>query len=342
MTKSNNGTPDSIQAAIDALSGIDELKAEMDKQTIERAIAALDKLLKKVEKRAETAEEFREKYGRKRFTSSTAGKGVILAYTYWAYLRKEGLSNAELIAQPLYRDMNAIRAKVETVEDARLYNQYLQLEAWLAEGFEAALFMRNGLRSVLAHFYSIVSGAIAGEELRNALGAQADEDKVALWLSLLSVDSIRPTLSSYEAALTLRQNAENGLQYLKVYNTLITIIAAEIEIPELVIFQMDMQPVNELITDLNEALDLLRGHISKREVVADEEALKTHPPRFTERAMSATLEAFREVSPDAPPIPEENIKATERYLRDNILHGNKAWQNLFTQLSNNYWWRIAR
>lgn len=342
MAKSNNGTPDGIKAALDALSGIEELKTEQDKQAVERAIAALDKLLKKVEKRAETAEEFREKYGRKRFTSSTAGKGVILAYSYWAYLRKEGLSNAELIAQPLYKDMNAIRAKVETVEDARLYNQYLQLEAWLAEGFEAALFMRNGLRSVLAHFYSITSGAIAGEELRDALGAQADEDKVALWLSLLSVDNLRPTTSTYETALTLRQNIENGLQYLKVYNTLITIIAAEIEIPELVIFQMDMQPVNELITDLNEALDLLRGAIDKRATVPDEQALTTAPPLFTERAKRATLEAFREVSPDAPPIPEENIRATERYIRDNILHGSKAWQNLFTQLSNNYWWRIAR
>lgn len=346
MTKGNNDTPDSVQAALAELSKasdkINALYEEQLKQATEHFSAAMDKLLKKVDIRAETAEEFKAKYGRKRFTSSTAGKGVILAYTYWAYLRKEGLSNAELISQPLYKDINALRDKVETMEDARLYNQYLQLEAWLAEAYSAALFMRNGLRSVLAHFYSIASGAIAGEELRNALGAQADEGKVALWLSLLSVDNLRPTASTYEAALTLRQNAENGLQYLNVYNTLITIIAAEIGIPELVIFQMDMQPVNELITDLNEALELLRGHISKREVVADEEALKTHPPRFTECAMSATLEAFREVSPDAPPIPEENIRATERYLRDNILHGSKAWQNLFTQLSNNYWWRIAR
>lgn len=342
MAQNNNGTPDGIKAALDALSGIEELKADMDRQAIENAIAALDKLLKKVEKRAETAEEVKAKYGRKRFTSATAGKSHIYAYIYWGYLRKEGLSNAELITQPLYRDLNAIRDKVETVEDARLYNQYLHLEEWLGSAFDTALFMRNGLRSVLAHFYSIVSGAIAGENLRDALGAQADEGNIALWLSLLSVDSLRPTLSSYEAVLTLRQNTENGLRYLHLYNTLITIIAAEIEIPELVIFQMDMEPVLELITQLNEALDLLRGHISKREVVADEEALKTHPPRFTERAMSATLEAFRDVSPDAPPIPEENIKATERYIRDNILHGNKAWSNLFTQLSKNYWWRIAR
>ena len=358
MAKRDKAIQIGKQTTIDEKTEIDPEKAEQAVQAIEKAMSAdreteqaaqaientmsiLGKGAKSKQK-AETAEEFREKYGRKRFTSSSAGKGIIYAYSYWAYLRKEGLSNAELITQPLYKDMDAIRAKVETMEDARLYNQYLQLEVWLGEAHSAALFMRNGLRSVLAHFYSIASGAIAGEELRNALGAQADKGEVALWLSLLSVDNLRPTASSYEAVLTLRQNIENGLQYLNVYNTLITIIAAETEIPELVIFQMDMQPVNELITDLNEALGLLRDAIKKREVVPDEQALTTAPPRFTERAMSATLEAFRDVSPDAPPIPEENIKATQRYLRDNILHGSKAWANLFSQLSKNYWWRIAR
>ena len=293
---------------------------------------------------AENSEEFKVKYGRKRFNSSTAGRSIIYAYSYWAYLRKEdeNLSNADLLAHPLYKDMNAIRAKVNTMEDARLYNQYLLLEAWLGEAFEAALFMRNGLRSVLAHFYSIASGAIAGEELRDALGAQADEDKVALWLSLLSVDNLRPTSSTHEAALTLRQNIENGLQYLNVYNTLITIIAPAVDVPELVVFKMNMQPVNELIGDLNEALGLLRAAIDKRETVPDEQSLTTAPPLFTESAKRATLEAFRDVSPDAPPIPEENIRETKRYLRDNILHGTRAWQNLFPQLSKNYWWRIAR
>lgn len=291
---------------------------------------------------AKTAQEVREKYGKKRFTSSSAGKSHILAYIFWGYLKNEGLSNAELLAQPLYSDMDAIKAKVNTPEDAYLYNQYLQLEVWVSDAFESALFMRNGVRSVLAHFYSIVSGAIAGEELRDALGAQADSGKIALWLSLLSVDSLRPTLSSYEAALTLRKNEENGLCYLNIYNTLISIIAEEIEIPEFTIFKMDMEPVNELITQLNDVLDALRSNIQKRPVVSNEQALTTAPPLFTERAMSATLEAFRDISPDAPPIPEENIKATKRYLRDNIIHGNKAWSNLFTQLSNNYWRRMAR
>ena len=58
-----------------------------------------------------------------------------------------------------------------------------------------------------------------------------------------------------------------------------------------------------------------------------------------EEALEATLEAFRDVSPDAPPIPEENITYTERNLRAFVLRGTKAWSNLFTILSRDYWRR---
>ena len=338
--RSKKAAQDGVKAAIDALSEIEELKADMDKQAIENASDALERGLKKLKGKAETAEEFREKYAKKRFTSSTAGRSIIYSYLYWGYLKNEGLSNEELIAQPLYKDLEAIRQKIATVDDAYIYNQYLHLEEWIANAFETALFMRNGLSSVLSHFYSIVSGAIAGEELRNALGAQADDGNVGLWLSLLSVDSIRPTTSSYDTVLALRRNADKALRYLNVYNTLIATIAIEIDIPELVIFQTDMSGIKDSIAHLNEALELLRGHISKRETVPDEQAVTTYPPAFTQRALEATLEAFRDVSPDAPPIPEANIKATERKIRDTVIvHGNKAWTNLFTILSRDYWRR---
>lgn len=340
MTKRDKAAQSGIQGALDALTGIDELRAEQEQAAIESATEALDKGLKKLKGKAETAEEFKAKYGRKRFTSATAGKSIIYSYLYWGYLKNEGLSNEELIAQPLYRDLDAIRAKVATVDDAYIYNQYIHLEEWLANAFETALFMRNATKSVLAHFHSIATGAIAGEELRDALGAKADEGKIAIWLSTLSVDSIRPTTGSYETALTLRANAENGLRYLNVFNTLIAIIGTEIEIPELTLFQVDMSVIDDSIAQLNEVLGLLRDNIRKRETVPNEQALTTAPPLFTERALEATLEAFRDVSPDAPPIPEENIKATERKIRDTIIvHGNKAWTNLFTILSRDYWRR---
>lgn len=333
---------DKLSYALDYLTnekGYDPDK-DMLRELIEATVYQMQKDKPRTRKaKAETAEEFKAKYGKKRFTSSSAGKSIIYAYLYWGYLKNEGLSNEELISQPLYKDIEAIRSKVATVEDARLYNHYLMLEEWLGNAFETALFMRNGVNSVLSHFYSIASGAIAGEELRSALGAQADEGNVALWLSLLSVDSIRPTTSSYDMALTLRRNIEKGLRYLNVYNTLIEIIGTEIQIPELVLFQVDMSATYDSIARLNEALSLLRDAISKRETVPDEQAITTAPPAFTEKALKATLEAFREVSPYAPPIPETNIKATERYIRDNILNGNRAWTNLFVILSSDYWRR---
>ena len=339
MTKRDKAAPDGIKAALDALTGIEELQADMQRQAIESATEALDKGLKKLKVKAETAEEFKAKYGRKRFTSSTAGKAHILAYIYWAYLKNEGLSNEELLAQPLYKNLSSMSEKLKTFEELNIYNAYIHLEEWLGNALETALFMRNATKSVLAHFYSIASGAIAGEELRDALGAQADEGKIAIWLSTLSVDSIRPTTGSYETVLVLRQNIDKGLRYINVYNTLVKMIAEAIEIPELDVFLLDMEPIRTITSQLNEALDLLREAIRKRETVPNEQALTTAPPLFTERALEATLEAFRDVSPDAPPIPEENITYTERNLRAFVLRGVKAWSNLFTILSRDYWRR---
>ena len=104
--RSKKAAQDGVKAAIDALSEIEELKADMDKHAIENASDALERGLKKLKGKAETAEEFREKYAKKRFTSSTAGRSIIYSYLYWGYLKNEGLSNEELIAQPLYNAKN--------------------------------------------------------------------------------------------------------------------------------------------------------------------------------------------------------------------------------------------
>lgn len=288
---------------------------------------------------AKTAQEVKEKYGRKRFNSSNAGESVIYAYIYWGYLKNEGVSNEEIATQPLYKDLDAIRAKVETVEDALKYNVYVHLQEWLANAFETAVFMKNATSSAISHFYSIASSTIAAENLRKALGEKAEENNISLWLSTLSADHLRPTTATYETALSLRKNIEKGLRYLNVFNTLIQLIANATDIPELVLFQINISSTHEIIDKLNEALEVLREEISAREVVPDDRALTTYPPLFTERAMSATLEAFRDVEKDAPRIPEENITNTERNLKLSVLTGAKAWTNLFTLLSKDYWRR---
>lgn len=288
-------------------------------------------------KKAETAEEFKAKYGRKRFTSDTAGKAHIYAYIYWAYLKNEGLSNEELIAQPLYKNLDAISEKIKTLKGLHVYNAYIGLEDWIGQTLEAALFMSNSVKSVLAHIYSIASGAIAGEELKNTLGAQASDDNIWIWLHLLSVDSIRPTTGSYQTVLTLRKNVETGLTYLNAYNTFIGILADELEIPELTVFQLNLEPIANTTAQLNEALSALRDSIKQREVVADRQEPKTLPIPFTPKEMEATLEAFRDISLDVPPIPERSIMYTKRNVSFSVIHGTRSWSSLFNMFFKNSW-----
>lgn len=284
-----------------------------------------------LKKRAENSEEFRAKYGRKRFTSSNAGRSIIYSYLYWGYLKNEGLTNDELREWPLYNSLNAIRNKIETVDDEYVYIQFIQFEGWLASAFEAALFMRNGVKSVLAHFHSIVTGVIAAEGLREELGEKANEKNTELWLSLLSVDSIMPTMGTYETLRTLRANIDSGLRYLNVYNTLIDTIGSALDIPELTLFQVRMSIVGDAISQLNEALVYLRDKIVKKMM---EQGLHPASP------LAALQEALRDVSPDAPPIPEANIKETERKIRDTVIvNGNIPWTNLIPTLSKGYWRR---
>jgi len=289
--------------------------------------------------KAETAQEFKDKYGRKRFNGSNAGRALIYSYIYWGYLKNEGMSNEEIVENPLYKNLSHIRDKVQTVQDARQYYVYVNLQEWLANAFEHAVIMRNATRGAVSHFYTIVADTIAGENLRETIGESASSDKVALWLSALSVDCIRPTKNAFSTAQSLRINIDKGLRYLNVFNTLISMIAEETEIPELEIFKVQTAEMIDGIERLNEALEVLREEIARREVVPDGEAEASLSPAFTPKEMEATLEAFSEVSKDAPAIPADNVKYTQRQLSGFVMSGTKAWTNLFSTLSRDYWRR---
>ena len=312
---------------------------DMLRELIEATVYQMQKDRPRTRKaKAETAEEFKAKYGKKRFTAANAGKALIYRFIYWTYLKNEGMTNEEIAAQPLY-NMDNIRRKPETLKDALQYNVYVYLQEWLTNAFDSAVYIRNATDGAISHFYTIVADAIAGENLRAALGEAIHEDKVALWLSALSVDGLRPTKSAYNLALSLRANIDTGLRYLNVYNTLIDMIGKEIEIPEFTVFQVNISNTKDSIERLNAALALLRDEISNRGVVPDGEAVPAISPAFTPKEMEATLEAYREVSPDVPPIPVDNVTYTERNLRAFVLEGSKAWTNLFSILSKDYYRR---
>lgn len=337
----SGGGKDKFAYAMDYLTnkkGYDPDK-DMLRELIEATVFQMHKDMPRTRKaKAETAEEFKAKYGKKRFTAANAGKALIYRFIYWTYLKNEGMTNEEIAAQPLY-NMDNIRRKPETLKDALQYNVYVSLQEWLTNAFDSAVYIRNATDGAISHFYTIVADAIAGENLRAALGEAIHEDKVALWLSALSVDGLRPTKSAYNLALSLRANIDTGLRYLNVYNTLIDMIGKEIEIPEFTVFQVNISNTKDSIERLNAALALLRDEISNRGVVPDGEAVPAISPAFTPKEMEATLEAYREVSPDVPPIPVDNVTYTERNLRAFVLEGSKAWTNLFSILSKDYYRR---
>lgn len=314
----------------------DLIRHSLDAQLLELNIGIYE-IERGLKRKAENSFEFVTKYRNKRFNSAHAGRSIIFNYIFHAYLLSEGVPVDKF--SNLY-NLATIRSKIATPEEAYIYSQYQHLESWIADSRQTALFMRYAVRSSLTHLYDIASGAVAGENLREELGTQADKGNISLWLNTLSVDSLRPTTGNYNAALFLRENIESGLRYLKAYNTLIATVAKELDIPELEIFQLNMETTVDLIAATNEALQILREDISKRETVPDTQALTTAPPLFTQKALTATLEAFRDISPDAPPIPEENIKNTAQRIRESaIKNGDKIWAGLMQRMTANYWRR---
>ena len=310
---------------------------DMLRELIEATVYQMQKDRPRTRKaKAETAQEFKDKYGRKRFNGSNAGRALIYQFIYWTYLKNEGMTNDEIADKPLY-NMKNIRAKTTTMQEALRYNVFVRLQEWLTNAFDSAVFIRNATDGAIAHLYTIVADAISGENIRAALGERASSDNLALWLSTLSVDSLRPTKNSYIMVGNLRADIDKGLRYLNVYNTLIAMIAKELDIPEFTVFQVNTADTKDRIDRLNKGLELLRIEIGKREVVPDGEASASFSPPFTPKELETTLEGLRDIAKDVQPIPADNVAYTERNLRAFVLDGVRTWTTLFNILGKNYW-----
>ena len=295
-------------------------------------------------KRAETAQELREKYQRKRLTPSTAAKVYLYNYVYWAFLTNERKPIDHLRDRVFKDEGKVFELLMKDLYAEGLYRFYCIFCIWLNTAMESAVLMRNSLNEFIMYYYDIVATAIAGENLRRELGDQAHDDKIALWLKTLTVDQLRPTGMSYHKIIglrySLRSNIENYLRYLNVYNTLIATIGDMIEVPELTVFQVDMDTVESLISQLNEALEALRDEIGKREVVPVGEAQVSLSPPFTPPELEETLKAFEPMEDKAPPIPEENITAVKASIRelDQASHDFDG-DSRFKAMSKDYWRR---
>lgn len=317
-------------------STLDALNIADSKTSLENLADATENAAKKakLKQRAETAEELKAKYGKKRFSSSNAWKIVLFNYVYAAYQIDEGAKTGEI--EQLYssklqrgrtRSAQDIVAKIDSLEDMLRYNSFVHLQEWTEDAFKTTVFMRNALRSVISDYYNIASSLIAAEELVEALGDKAEDPKVSLWLSILTVEHYSPQKHG-DVIYTLRRNITLALRYIKAYNTFIDMIASAVNMPEFTIFKVDTQGTDTNLSELNEKLSALVSTVHDHRGLEDEYLNET------------LLKAFSPIEREADPIPDANIKKSAAIISALCQYGNKSWTSAFAALYAGYWRQV--
>lgn len=278
-----------------------------------------------------TSEEFRAKYGKKRFVSHTAPKAVL--YTFLHDMYQQGEGGAKL---PLYPDMMSIQEKVETYEDMDLWNGYLNLVEWQRSAFNTAVFMRNALQSNLSDLDHMIKSLIAAEELRGELRGVERTEAATLWLYSLSIEAYTPQ-SNAGIIITLRKNVEAGLRYMKAYNTFIELIAEETKTPEYVLLKVSMRRVWETLEAVNEALSMLRETVERNRAEEAKGASAGDLTQWTPEYFRETMKAFEPVGDNIPPVPKDKIQEARPRIKRALAKGNSSWYSVFFPYSSKYW-----
>lgn len=258
-------------------------------------------------KKAENSFEFAEKYGRKRTTAKTYGKRILYSFLYTGYLSRDRLSAFDT---PLYVD-SASLLKSNSIEEALINSEYVHFEEWLNRTYEATIFVHKDLLDSLRAFFNKMHISIGVEMF---LKTNNIDIQNAPPCSRTALDM----LDLREDAVFIRVKLDYSLRYLNVFDTLLRLTAQELDIPELDFFALDLPAFGQIIEKINQSLDSIR---SARNISEDDEA-------------------FRKISPDIPPIPQENIKATRAAIRNTmLLGGNEFWTGMLVKLSRDYWRR---
>lgn len=291
--------------------------------------------------RANTVEEFKAKYGGKRYTSHTAGKAPVIELLY--HMIQVNEQGGHGITKQLYQDMNAIKAKVDNVEDMNLYNAYLHLLEWNKTAYDATVMSRNALKSAISDFSNITKTIIAAENLRREV-KESPSESFTLWLSTITIEAYTPQRSGFSAVQTLRRNIEQGIRYVHAYNSFVEIIAKAIEIPEYNLLQVSTASSKALLLALNEALTCLREDVAMyrgAEISAPEdttaEDVLSDLTRWTPDYLKATMASFSPVEIEPPPIPEEFTQVARSRIRRDFHTSFISWGNLFTSFASPYW-----
>jgi len=280
---------------------------------------------------AQTVEEFREKYGNKRFSSKTAPKSLLYSFLFDIEQLNDGG-----IKGSLYFDMEKIKRQVNTVEDMNTWNAYLNLIEWQRSAFNTAVFMRNTLRSCLSDYHHMITSIIAGEEIRREVQGE-QTTAFTSFLHSLTLESYDPQSDGHYVVLTLRKNIEAALLYMNAYNSFMDILADFTKTPEYTLLKVTMGETLDALRSVNEELDCLRKSVAENrepEIKAAKDG-KAWPLEY----LQETMKAFAPVGVDIPPMPEGKKKTAKDRIKRDFSRLRLSWHSVFTSYASDYWRR---
>lgn len=332
-----------IQNAIE--TAVSEVKAKEQVEHIVARAAAEKKLP------AKNTAEFIDKYYKKRFSPSTAGKAYLLSFLLDAY------SMSEKGIQTSLWDIETLKSKINTDEDIRSFDAYYHLTEWLRNLYENSRTMRNALQGTLSDFYHTVTSILAAENIRACVidsyftdkGSESsgeDQDKdpetiLTLWINTISLEAYTPQSDGGYLLYALRTNIGEGLRYLVAYHTFLDVIAEYTGIPECSYLKIKMDNIRDSLASLNKALELLRKNVKKyRGPEITEAIVKKRLPHatrvlWTQDYLDTTMRAFRPVG-EEPPVPEDRVIFLKESIRREFKQSYINWYVLYSRYSVNY------
>lgn len=206
----------------------------------------------------EWAQEFKKKY-RHRYSKSNAGKAVIAQYMWIAGKHKHGLQdNSRLFTSS---EMNAFTLTVST--DPAAYQVFVRHRLagdWCNDHSMTATIQLNALKSCLSDYRNIVQQCLLGQVLHDIMDEYNDEAKLKQARLMISQLTLPDYLygDSVGTFGTLRSNIRFGIRYLIAHNSVMSIVAKQLKMPDVEeYFSADMSSLQEQVNELNEMLSAL-------------------------------------------------------------------------------------
>jgi len=262
---------------------------------------------------AQSAKEFYDKYSRKRYTPENAGLCTILNYIYLTLLQREDEDSREEFQLPetLYTPerQNAIILKAiasENNSNVSFLSSMLSLVGWLATAHDSALIERNSVNVYLNTALHDIGGLDPTARIILEAGNREKPDVLQF-----IIDRGKSYTREYR---DMRDFIINSFCFVLAYNTLIDMIGKDLSVPEFYVFKIATMESRNRLSKLNRFL-LDYAHIDKPEYLT----VDTTPIEI-------------------PPIPDDNIKAADYYIKAAIKN-REAWSVSLTQMTDNYWRR---